>query len=83
MKKIISGRWATQAPAAPVPSFTMTAARNYGKASRLADDAEGNRYLEFWNLVFMQYNTLPSTAYVNPFLSLPLIPAPDLNGSSP
>lgn len=47
-------------PCGPCSELYYDRGPEFGKASRLADDAEGNRYLEFWNLVFMQYNTLPS-----------------------
>ena len=41
----------------------------------------GERFLEFWNLVFMQYNTLQLRELWNPFPSPRSIPEPALNGS--
>lgn len=31
----------------------------YGKAQKLIDDPDNDRFLEFWNLVFMQFNRTP------------------------
>lgn len=47
-------------PCGPCSELYYDRGPQYGTATRLADDTDGNRYLEFWNLVFMQYNTLPS-----------------------
>lgn len=47
-------------PCGPCSELYYDRGPEFGIATRLADDADGNRYLEFWNLVFMQYNTLPS-----------------------
>ena len=56
MKKTIFGRWATQALAVPALSFFTIVASAYGSATSPLDDESGERFLEFWNLVFMQYN---------------------------
>lgn len=47
-------------PCGPCSELYYDRGPSYGSAERLADDADGNRFLEYWNLVFMQYNTLPS-----------------------
>ena len=47
-------------PCGPCSELYFDRGEKYGKGRNPAEDAEGNRFLEFWNLVFMQYNTLPS-----------------------
>lgn len=47
-------------PCGPCSELYFDRGPKYGQARNPAEDSEGNRYLEFWNLVFMQYNTLPS-----------------------
>lgn len=47
-------------PCGPCSELYYDRGAAFGPAQQLADDSEGNRYLEFWNLVFMQYNTLSS-----------------------
>lgn len=46
-------------PCGPCSELYFDRGSEYGTAKTLKDDVDGNRYLEFWNLVFMQYNTLP------------------------
>lgn len=46
-------------PCGPCSELYYDRGPAYGPANRLSEDIDGNRYLEFWNLVFMQYNTLP------------------------
>ncbi len=43
-------------PCGPCSELYYDRGPKYGPATRLIDDPEGHRYLEFWNLVFMQYN---------------------------
>lgn len=43
-------------PCGPCSELYYDRGEKYGSAQKLIDDKEGNRYLEFWNLVFMQYN---------------------------
>lgn len=43
-------------PCGPCSELYYDRGPKYGSANRLIEDKEGNRYLEFWNLVFMQYN---------------------------
>jgi alanyl-tRNA synthetase len=47
-------------PCGPCSELYYDRGAEFGQAKRLVEDTEGNRYLEFWNLVFMQYNTLHS-----------------------
>lgn len=47
-------------PCGPCSELYFDRGSRYGDARNPAEDTEGNRFLEFWNLVFMQYNTLPS-----------------------
>ena len=48
-----SGRPGPPAPAAPTPSSTSTAGPSFGPEG--GPVTGGDRYLEYWNLVFMQY----------------------------
>lgn len=47
-------------PCGPCSELYFDRGPDFGSAKRLIEDKEGIRYLEFWNLVFMQYNTQPS-----------------------
>lgn len=47
-------------PCGPCSELYFDRGPQYGQARNPAEDVKGNRFLEFWNLVFMQYNTLPS-----------------------
>lgn len=47
-------------PCGPCSELYFDRGSKYGQARNPGEDVEGNRFLEFWNLVFMQYNTLPS-----------------------
>lgn len=43
-------------PCGPCSELFYDRGPAYGNAKSPADDPDGNRYIEFWNLVFMQYN---------------------------
>lgn len=43
-------------PCGPCSELIYDSGAAYGKASSPLEDPTGNRYFEFWNLVFMQYN---------------------------
>ena len=45
-------------PCGPCSELYYDRGPRYGKANRLIDDPDGDRFLEFWNLVFMQYNRI-------------------------
>lgn len=47
-------------PCGPCSELLYDRGEKYGKALRPSEDASGERFLEFWNLVFMQYNRLPN-----------------------
>ncbi len=47
-------------PCGPCSELYYDRGPSFGSAANLIDDTEGERFLEFWNLVFMQYNQLPS-----------------------
>ena len=54
----ISGRWATPARAVRAPRFSTITASTFRAARRASPDADGDRFVEIWNLVFMQYEQL-------------------------
>ena len=43
-------------PCGPCSELYYDRGPRFGEASSLREDVKGERYLEFWNLVFMQYN---------------------------
>lgn len=43
-------------PCGPSSELYYDRGENYGTATRVEDDTAGERFLEYWNLVFMQYN---------------------------
>lgn len=43
-------------PCGPCSELLYDRGKQYGSASSPAEDTSGERFLEFWNLVFMQYN---------------------------
>jgi len=43
-------------PCGPCSELLFDRGPEYGYATSPADDADGERFMEFWNLVFMQYN---------------------------
>lgn len=46
-------------PCGPCSELLYDRGPQYGDARNPSEDADGERYLEFWNLVFMQYNRSP------------------------
>lgn len=46
-------------PCGPCSELLFDSGPKYGSATKPSEDASGERYLEFWNLVFMQYNRQP------------------------
>jgi alanyl-tRNA synthetase len=52
---IIFGRWAILAPAVPVRKSSTTTASTIPGGPPGSPDADGDRFIEIWNLVFMQY----------------------------
>ncbi len=47
-------------PCGPCSELYYDRGPAYSDAVTLAEDPEGPRFLEFWNLVFMQYNQMPN-----------------------
>lgn len=47
-------------PCGPCSELLYDRGSHYGSAQTPLEDSTGERYLEFWNLVFMQFNRLPS-----------------------
>lgn len=47
-------------PCGPCSELYFDRGSKYGQGRNPAEDSDGNRFIEFWNLVFMQYNTMPS-----------------------
>lgn len=46
-------------PCGPCSEILFDRGPHYGSAATPKDDIDGERFLEFWNLVFMQFNRLP------------------------
>jgi alanyl-tRNA synthetase len=46
-------------PCGPCSELLFDRGPKYGSAKNPKEDATGERFLEFWNLVFMQFNRLP------------------------
>ena len=55
----ISGAWAIPAPAARARRFSTTTAPASPAARPAAPDEDGDRFIEIWNLVFMQFEEGP------------------------
>lgn len=49
-------------PCGPSSELLYDRGPKYGKANNPSEDTTGERFLEFWNLVFMQYNRQPGGA---------------------
>lgn len=47
-------------PCGPCSELLYDRGEKYGNAKNPTEDTSGERYLEFWNLVFMQYNRTPN-----------------------
>ncbi|WP_068469089.1 alanine--tRNA ligase [Candidatus Protochlamydia phocaeensis] len=47
-------------PCGPCSELLYDRGSHFGKASKPIEDTDGERFLEFWNLVFMQFNRQPS-----------------------
>ncbi len=47
-------------PCGPCSELYYDKGAKFGSGNNPGEDPSGERYLEFWNLVFMQYNRLPS-----------------------
>ncbi len=47
-------------PCGPCSELLYDRGVHFGKASKPSEDTSGERFLEFWNLVFMQYNRQPT-----------------------
>lgn len=52
-------------PCGPCSELYYDRGSKYGEGRNPAEDTEGNRFIEFWNLVFMQYNK-QANGVVNP-----------------
>ena len=55
----ISGRWATPAPAGPCSEIFYDHGADIPGGPPGSPDADGDRFIEIWNLVFMQFEQLP------------------------
>lgn len=47
-------------PCGPCSELYYDKGPQFGSAKNILEDTSGERFLEFWNLVFMQYNQLPT-----------------------
>ncbi|MBA2727352.1 MAG: alanine--tRNA ligase [Parachlamydiaceae bacterium] len=47
-------------PCGPCSELLYDRGPKYGDATKPSEDASGERFLEYWNLVFMQYNRSPA-----------------------
>jgi alanyl-tRNA synthetase len=54
--RTIFGRWVTQVLVVLVPKFFMTTVRIFGAVLPNSAEEDGDRYIEIWNNVFMQFN---------------------------
>ena len=61
----ISGRWATPGPCGPCSEIFYDHGDHIPGGPPGSPDADGDRFVEIWNLVFMQYEALPGGERVN------------------
>ena len=54
----ISGRWATRAHAGHARKFSLIMATRFGAALPGSAEQDGDRFIEIWNLVFMQFEQI-------------------------
>lgn len=62
-------------PCGPCSELLYDRGPSFGDASKPSEDINGERYLEFWNLVFMQFNR-------NPDGTMLLLPKPSIDTGS-
>jgi alanyl-tRNA synthetase len=53
--RTISGRWATTGPCGPCSEIFYDHGEHIPAAARAQPDEDGDRFIEIWNLVFMQF----------------------------
>ena len=58
-RRTTSGRWASPGRAGPCSELYYDRGPEYGREG--GPEVDEDRYLEFWNLVFMQFETRPGT----------------------
>jgi hypothetical protein len=61
-RRTTSGRWATPARAARARKSSTTTARKIWGGPPGSPEEDGDRYIEIWNLVFMQFEPRPKAA---------------------
>ena len=79
----ISGPWAIPGHAARAPRFSTITAITFRAGRRAAPSADGDRFVEIWNLVFMQYEQLAGGGGGSTCRGLRSIPAWGSNGWPP
>lgn len=67
-------------PCGPCSEIFLDRGPDYGAAASPLEDADGDRYVELWNLVFQQYNSPVSKAELKQGrVRPPLLPAPGID----